>query len=96
MTAHMIITAHVTDREAFMAGYAPAAAKLVEQHGGEYVIRGPGAKQMEGAGWNGASVAVSRWPDRAAAEAFWNSDEYAEVKKLREGIAEVSVLLIGD
>lgn len=96
MTAHMIITAHVTDREAFLSGYAPAAARLVERHGGRYVIRGPGATQLEGEGWDGASVAVSEWPDRAAAEAFWNSREYAEVKKLREGIAEVSVLLIGE
>jgi uncharacterized protein (DUF1330 family) len=96
MTAHLIVTAHITDRAAFMAGYAPAAGALVERFGGRYVIRAPGATQVEGEGWDGASVVVSEWPDRAAAEAFWNSPEYAEAKALREGIAEVSVLLIGD
>jgi uncharacterized protein (DUF1330 family) len=94
MSAWLIVTAHVTDRAAFLAGYAPAAAKLVEQFGGRYLIRAPGAEQLEGEGGAGASVVVSEWPDKAAARAFWESPEYAEAKKLREGIAEVSVLLV--
>lgn len=94
MTAWMIITAHVSDRDKFLADYSPAAAKLVAQFGGKYIIRGPGAVQLEGSGEAGASVAVSEWPDKEAALAFWNSPEYAEVKKRREGLADVSVLLI--
>lgn len=94
MSAWLIVTAHVHDRAAFLAGYAPAAAKLVERFGGRYLIRAPGAVQLEGTGGEGASVVVSEWPDRAAAETFWNSPQYAEVRRLREGIAEVSVLLV--
>ena len=94
MTAWLIITAHISDREAFMTGYAPAAAALVEKFGGRYVIRAPGAEQLEGSGSGGASVVVSQWPDKAAALAFWNSPEYAEAKRLREGKAAVSVLLV--
>lgn len=96
MTAHMVITAIVHDREKFLSGYAKQAAKLVDQFGGKYIVRGPGGEQLEGEGWNGASVAVSEWPNRAAAEAFWHSSEYEQVKKLREGIAEVQVILVGD
>ena len=96
MTAYLVITAHITDRAAFMAGYGPKAAALIERFGGTYVVRAPGAVQLEGEGWDGASVVVSAWPDRAAAQAFWTSEEYAEVRKLREGIAEVSVLLVGE
>lgn len=94
MTAWLIVTAHVKDREAFLTGYAPAAAKLVEQFGGRYLIRAPGAEQLEGDGSSGASVVVSEWPDKAAARMFWDSPEYAEAKTLREGIADVSVLLV--
>lgn len=96
MTAYLVITAHIHDREAFMSGYGPAAGALIERFGGSYTVRAPGAKQLEGEGWDGASVVVSEWPDRAAAEAFWNSGEYAEVRKLRDGIADVQVLLVGD
>lgn len=96
MTAWLVITARVQDRAAFMAGYAPAAARLVEQFGGQYVIRAPGAELLEGDGMAGASVVVSQWPSRAAALAFWQSPEYAEVRKLRDGLADVQVMLVGD
>lgn len=96
MTAWMIVTARIHDREKFVSGYGPAAAKLVDRFGGRYIVRAPGAEVLEGEGWPGASVVVSEWPDRAAALAFWNSPEYAEVRNLREGLADCSILLIGD
>lgn len=96
MTAWMIVSAKIGDREKFISGYGAAAAKLVDQFGGRYIIRAPGAEMLEGEGWDGASVVVSEWPDRATALAFWNSPEYAEAKKLREGLADCSVLLVGD
>ena len=94
MAAYMIIFAKVTDREKFMSGYAPTAAKLVEQFGGKYVLRAPGAKILEGDVEDGSSVVISEWPDEAAAMAFWNSPEYSEAKKLREGAAIVRVALV--
>ena len=94
MTAWLVVTAHVRDRPAFIAGYAPAAAALTERFGGRYLVRAPGALQLEGTGDDGASVVISQWPDKAAALAFWNSPDYAEIKSLRTGIADVSVLLV--
>jgi uncharacterized protein (DUF1330 family) len=94
MPAYMIIAAKIADREAFISGYGAAAAKLVAQFGGKYVLRAPGAALLEGNFGDGASVVISEWPDKAAALAFWNSPEYAEAKKLREGLAEVQVLLV--
>jgi len=94
MPAYLIITAHIRDRHAFLSGYAPRAAELVERFGGRYVLRAPGASVLEGTGADGASVVISEWPDRTAALAFWNSPEYAEVKRLREGLADCEVLLI--
>jgi uncharacterized protein (DUF1330 family) len=94
MPAYMIVAAHIADREAFISGYAPAAARLVERFGGRYVLRAPGALCLEGAFGDGASLVISEWPDRAAALAFWNSPEYAEVKAMRAGLADVQVLLI--
>lgn len=94
MTAYMIVTARIADREAFIAGYGVAAAALVEQFGGRYVLRGPGAQLLEGQFGEDASMVISEWPSKAAALAFWNSPEYARVRKLREGIAECQVLLI--
>jgi uncharacterized protein (DUF1330 family) len=94
MPAYMIIAAKIADRDAFIGGYGAAAAKLVAQFGGKYVLRAPGAELLEGAFGGGASVVISEWPDREAAKRFWNSPEYAEVKKLRDGLAECQVLLV--
>jgi uncharacterized protein (DUF1330 family) len=90
----MIVTAKIADREAFIRGYGAAAAELVADFGGKYVLRAPGAELLEGVFGDGASVVISEWPDKAAAQAFWNSAEYAEAKKLREGVADVQVILI--
>ncbi len=94
MPAYMIVTAKIADRDAFINGYGASAGALVAQYGGKYVLRGPGVELLEGAFGDGASMVISEWPDKAAARAFWTSPEYAEVKKLRDGIADCQVLLI--
>ena len=98
MPAYMIVTAKIADRDAFIAGYGAAAGALVEKFGGRYVLSAPGAELLEGGfgdvDWGGASMVVSEWRDKAAARAFWESPDYAEVKKLRDGIADCQVLLI--
>jgi uncharacterized protein (DUF1330 family) len=94
MPAYMIVTAKIADRDAFIQGYGAAAAALIGNFGGRYVLRGPGAELLEGDFGDGASMVISEWPDKEAAKAFWNSPEYAEAKKLREGVADVQVLLI--
>ena len=94
MAAYMVVAAQIADRDAFIAGYGAAAAALVARFGGRYVLRGAGALGLEGDFGDGASMVISEWPDKAAALAFWNSPEYAEIRKLRDGIAECQVLLI--
>jgi uncharacterized protein (TIGR02246 family) len=94
MPAYLIVVAHVHDRDAFLRGYAPAAAELVERLGGQYVVRAPGAVVLEGAGRDGGSVVVSEWPDMAALRAFWDGPDYARIRPLREGIADCQVLAV--
>jgi uncharacterized protein (DUF1330 family) len=95
MPAFMIITAKLHDREKFISGYGRAAAALVTQFGGRYVFRGSSAAELlEGAWGKGAAVLISEWPDLETLHRFWNSQEYAQVKKLREGLADVQVLAL--
>lgn len=94
MKTYMIVTAKIGDRDAFINGYGKAAGALVEQFGGRYVLRGPGASLLEGEFGDGASMVISEWPDRETVERFWNSPEYDAARKLRQGIADVQVLVI--
>ena len=92
--AYMIVTATISDRDAFLSGYGAQAGALVERFGGRYLMRAPGAQVLEGDFGDGGSVVISEWPSREAALAFWNSPEYGEVRALREGIAQCPVVLI--
>lgn len=94
MTAYMIVHATITDRDKFISGYAPAAAKLVEKFGGRYVLRAAGSTVLEGDLDENSSVVISEWPDTDAALRFWNSTDYAEVKKLRADCADCRVTVI--
>jgi len=90
----MIIVAELTDPKGFME-YGARAAELIEQFGGEYIVRG--AKQsvlLEGDWPDEEKVVISRWPSVEAAQKFWNSPEYEEAKKLRAGKAIVKVRLV--
>ncbi len=95
MVAYMVVACKIKDRDKFIAGYGKAVPELVDKFGGEYVFVAPGATMLEGhllAGYT--SLAISKWPSREVALSFWNSDNYTEVKKLREGLADAEVLLI--
>lgn len=98
MSAYMIVAAKIANREAFIAGYGAVTGPLVEKFGGKYVLLGPGIELLEddfsAANLDDGSMVISEWPNKDAALKFWNSPEYAEAKKLREGLAEVLVMLI--
>ncbi len=93
MAAYMMIACKIHDRAAFLAGYSKVVAPLVARMGGEYILLAPSAQLLEGTLEGYSSVAISRWPDKAAALAFWNSPEYAQAKKLRAGLADCEVIL---
>ena len=94
MRSYMIVTAKISDRDAFIHGYGKAAGALVTKFGGRYVLRGPGAELLEGNFGDGASMVISEWPDREAIHKFWNSPEYKAAKTLRDNIADVQILVI--
>lgn len=91
MGALMFIQADITDRPQFMK-YATRAPELIEKFGGRYRCMRGAVEQLEGSKDNRVIV-VSEWPSMDAARAFWNSPEYQELKKVREGTADIHVYL---
>lgn len=94
MPCWLFTTAKIHDRAALALGYAPAAAKAAEIYGGKYLVRGPIVEQLEGEDRTGQSAVVLEFPDRAAALAFYNSPEYSAAKKMREGLADITISLV--
>ncbi len=93
---YMIVLGAFTDFDRFLRDYQTAVAPLIERFGGEYVLVGSKLLALETDFPGGGGAVVSKWPDRSAALAFWNSAEYAEVKKLRAGTGEFQVVLVDE
>lgn len=92
MDAYMVIEAEIHDAARFGA-YARAVAPLVAEFGGEYLVLGGRHLPLEGE-FDGKRYVISRWPSVAAAEEFWNSPAYAEIRKLREGTGRFRVIVL--
>ena len=92
MGAFMFIQAEITDPEQFME-YAKRAPALIAKNGGRYRCMRGAVEQLEGKPDN-RKIVVSEWPSMEAAKTFWDSDEYQQLKAVREGAAEIDVFLV--
>ena len=91
MPAYMIVQATVTKPEQF-AEYAQRMPALVEKFGGRYQVLGGEVETLEG-DWSYQALVISEWPSMQQARKMWHSAEYAELKKVRAGALDVTVLL---
>lgn len=94
MAAYLIAFADIHDRARFLADYGAPTAELIRKFGGEYVVRGPGVEAYEGGMFDGASVVISKWPDKAAIERFYNSPEYQPLVEARKAVSDVHLMVV--
>jgi len=91
---YLVVQGTVTDREGFKA-YSAALPPIYRKYGGRYLAMAPAplVEVAEGVAEH-RSVVIARFESKDAAWAFWNSPEYAEAKKLREGKGEFYVMVL--
>lgn len=91
----MLVYGDIQDRKAFAAyGRALGQSGLYPKNGGYYEATSPALEVFEGSPPPGRGVIIARFPCLEAAKAFWYSPEYAEIRKLREGLASFEVLVL--
>ena len=91
MSAYFIVYLNVTDSEQFTR-YFQAVMPVIERRGGRLIAQGTpaaieGTLQFE-------QAVVFEWRSRQDFLNYWHSEEYAEIKQLREGAAEFEGVLI--
>ena len=92
--AYIVIEAKLKESEMERFGqYASQVPALVARYGGEYLVLGGQHEPLEG-NWDTTRIVLHRWPSVDEAKKFWNSDEYQELKKLREGTGEFRIMLL--
>lgn len=73
--------------------YGRAVIEVAAKFGGRFIVLADAPEAVEGRP-DTRRVVIMEFPSLAAARAFWTSAEYAEVKKLREGLAgEIDAIL---
>lgn len=87
----MIYEAVVTDAEQYER-YKALAAPSVAVAGGRYLARGGDVEGFEGA--QPARVVILEFPTMEAATAWYQSEEYAEARTLRETACEARLLVV--
>ena len=81
MSAYVIGHMTVTSPEGYM-DYAAQVPATLGPYGGEFIVRGGNTTVLEGELPHGRHVVI-RFPDRAAAEAWYNSPEYQDIVSIR-------------
>lgn len=85
MPAYIIARIEVTDWDQYRQ-YTNATPEVIARFGGKFIVRAGQMVNLEGPEET-RRIVVIEFPSLDQAQAFFNSPEYTEVKKLRLGAA---------
>ncbi len=92
MSAYIIADVTVTD-PARMAAYREWSTRAMQEHCAEVLVRGGEFEVLEGP-WTPSRLVVLRFPDRAAAKAFYASETYSHARTLRENAGIMRMIVV--
>jgi uncharacterized protein (DUF1330 family) len=91
MSGYLLMNADLTDPAGY-GEYKTAAAKVVADFGGRFLVRGGAMAPVEG-DWHPRCVLIE-FPSYDDALAFYRSDAYQAVRGIRHRCAESTVLMM--
>jgi len=92
MPAYVIVETDVHDPEQ-CAQYQAASPEAVQSGGGSFIVRGGELAVLEG-DWDPSRLVVQEFPDLEAAKRWYDSPEYEEAKRLRQGAANLRMVAV--
>lgn len=92
MTAYVVYLGEVTDPRRYEQ-YKLQAAAAIAAAGGRYIVRGGEVTALEGEPPASRTV-ILEFPDRAAAVAWYESEQYHEARRLRQGAAVARMYVV--
>ena len=91
MPAYIVAQIDVHDPDRY-EDYKRAAQHTLALYGGRYIVRGAPVTELEGP-WDTKRFVVLEFPDKARAQAWYDSAEYAPAKKIRHAAAHSLMIL---
>lgn len=92
MSAYVIVNV-ATSRAEEYERYKEMAQETVAQYGGRYLVRGGTLEVLEGT-WSPTRVVILEFPTYERAHEWWNSDEYAPAKELRQLLSTTDLFIV--
>ena len=92
MPAYVIVETEIHDPEQY-ALYQAATPDAVHAGGGRFVVRGGELAVLEG-NWDPTRLVVLEFPDLEAAKRWYESPQYQEARRLREGAADLRMVAV--
>ncbi len=92
MPAYLIVKVSVDD-PARLKAYQEATPPIIAKHKGKFIVRGGETETLEGPEDRRRTV-ILEFPSLAEAKAYYHSPEYAEARKLRDGIGNFDVMIV--
>lgn len=92
MKAYVVGDVQVLNPERY-AEYRAQVLATIEKHGGRFLVRGGEANVIEG-DWKPNRIVVIEFPDMPSLEAWYRSNEYAPLIKLRQSASTGSLLAV--
>ena len=92
MAGYIIADVQITDPEAYER-YKAAVPATLAVYGGKFLVRGGRAEILEG-DWEPNRIVVLEFESAEKAKAWWNSQEYAAPKQLRQSASLTRMILV--
>lgn len=92
MSVYLIARVRIHDKDVY-SKYTAISARLVAEHGGEFVARGGPSFCLEGPDFEGRLVIV-RFPSAEQARAWYESPEYAAARAIRQPVSEAEFMVV--
>ena len=92
MTAYVIVDIVVEDPDRYEE-YKTGSTAALAAYGGKFLVRGGETSTLEG-DWIPNRMVVLEFESAERARAWWESEEYAAPKALRQAIAKTQMVLV--
>lgn len=92
MTTYLVAHLSITNPELYTS-YREQVVPIVHKYGGRYVVRAGATETLEG-DWDVERLVMIEFPNRERALAFYNGDDYAPVRRLRQAASRGAFALV--
>jgi uncharacterized protein (DUF1330 family) len=92
MAAYIIVEVSIHDPE-LMQEYRKYVPATLAAYEGKFIVRGGQTTMLEGA-WRPERIVVLEFPTVDKAKAWWDSDMYAEPKKIRQAAGMTKMIIV--